>query len=138
MMHPKTILFCKNIGTYEGQLTKRGTYVIEEVNSDNVRIKNDQHKLRWYSTFYFDTEKEPDIISVVLDDTIENPACGLVEVTIAFSNNEKYWTSFTTPAYLNELLIGQNSISSQKLIILNALTEDVSKRLLLIWMHAMH
>ncbi|MNU60172.1 hypothetical protein D3C71_493550 [compost metagenome] len=128
-MDPETILFCKNIGTYQGQLTKRRGYVIEEVNSDNVRIKNDQNKLKWYSKFYFDLEKEPEIISVILDDKMEDLTCDLVEVTIEFSNKEKYWTSFTTPEYLKNLLIGQSHISTQKLIILSELIENKIKEI---------
>ncbi len=55
---------------------------------------------------------------------IENEVSNLVEVTIEFSNDEKFWTSFTTPEYLKEQLTSENYISSQKLIILNELTES--------------
>lgn len=124
MLQPKTTVFCSNIGTYKGQLTKRKSYTVEEVNPENVRIKNDQHQLKWYSTFYFELEKQPEIRSITPDDRIENPASGLIEVTIEFVSGEKYWTRFTTPEYVKEILKAQPYINTRNLIIINKLTEE--------------
>lgn len=131
MMTPKTTVFCNNIGTYKSQLTKRKAYVIEAVNSENVRIQNDQGKLKWYASYYFDLQKEPEIQSISIDDPIENPESGLVEVTIEFSDGDRYWTKFTTPMYLNELLKGQNYLSMQKMILVTELSEERIKEVIL-------
>lgn len=106
-------------------------YIIEEVNSDNVRIINDQNKLKWYAALYFDQEKQPDITSIIIDDQIENIASDCIEVTIEFSDKKKYWTKFTTPEYLRELLRNQTHISSQNLIIISELSEQKMKEIVL-------
>lgn len=131
MIDPKTTVFCNNIGVYKGQLTKRKSYLVEAVNSENVRILNDQGQLKWYDAYYFDWEKQPEIRSISLDDRIENAASDLIEVTIEFADGTKYWTSFTTPQYLVELLKVQLHITTNNFIIINELTENKIKEVIL-------
>lgn len=124
MIHPKTTVFCSNIGTYKGQLTKRKSYTVEEVNSENIRIRNDQDKLKWYATYYFELEKQPAIRSITIDDQIENATSDWIEVTIELTDSKKYWTRFTTPDCLTEILKYQLHITTNNLIVISELTEN--------------
>ncbi|MGV3610543.1 MAG: hypothetical protein ACO1N0_06320 [Fluviicola sp.] len=131
MTNLKMMLFCRNIGSYEGQLTKRKSYFVEDRNSDNVRIKNDQRKLKWYPEAHFGLEKEPEIRSVTIDDKIENALADLAEVTIEFSNKEKYWTSFSTPDYLKKILESNSYFTGEDFIFVNELREDRIREIIL-------
>ncbi|MGX9987616.1 hypothetical protein [Soonwooa purpurea] len=123
-MKLKDKIYCNNIGVYEGQLSKRKSYIVEEINSENIRIKNDENKLKWYSKFYFEFEKQAEINSITIDDKIQNIDCDCIEVTIKFENNLKYWTRFITPKYLSKILENQNYITGNKLIIIEKLTNE--------------
>lgn len=131
MMNPKTQVYCKDIGTYKDQLTKRKAYLIEERNENNVRIKDDQGRLNWYADFYFDAEPQPEISLITIDDPIQNAICDIVEVTIEFSNKEKYWTTFTTPDYLKKLLDSHVYFSMKELILVSELTENRIKEIVI-------
>lgn len=123
-MKLKDKIFCTNIGVYEGQLTKHKFYVVEEINSENIRINNDEKKLKWYSKFYFELEEQSKIKSITVDDKIENRNCDCIEVTIEFENNIKYWTRFTTSEYLSKLLQHQKFVTGNKMIIIEVLTNE--------------
>lgn len=90
-MKIKDKIYCTGIGVYSGQLTKRKSYIIEEINTEDVKVQNDEGRLRWYSQFYFSALNEPEIISIKIDDPIENIESDAIEVTITFSNKAKYW-----------------------------------------------
>ena len=123
-MKLKDKIYCCDIGVYQGQLTKRKSYIVEEINSDNIRINNDENKLKWYSKLYFELEKQVEIKSITIDDKIQNIDCDCVDVTIEFDKNLKYWTRFITPKYLSEVLKNQKYISGNKLIIIEKLTRE--------------
>ena len=74
---------------------------------------------------------KPEIRSITIDNRIENPASGLIEVTIEFVSGEKYWTRFTTPEYVKELLKAQLYINTNNFIIINELTEELIKEIIL-------
>jgi len=120
-------IYCKDVGVYSGQLTKRKSYIIEEINAEDVRIWNDEARLRWYSKLYFQTDKEPEIISIHIDDTIENSESDAIEVTIEFSNKDKYWLTFTTPKYLDKILNEESYFFSRDFIIIKSLNEESIK-----------
>lgn len=122
MMKLDEEIFCKNIGVYDGQLTKRKSYIVQGINAENVRIKNDQGKLKWYSQNYFTCEKEAEIIFINIDDDINHSVLNIIEVTIQYSDGNRYWTGFTTPEHLKRLLAHQKYIAT-KLIIVKELTE---------------
>ncbi|MGU3374173.1 hypothetical protein [Chryseobacterium sp. M5A1_1a] len=126
-MKIKDTIYCNSIGVYSNQLTKRNAYVIEKINSENIRISNDEGKLRWYSKFYFSIDNEPEIISIHIDDKIENAESDAIEVTIKFSNKEKYWLTFTTPKYLDGLLEQDSYFSSSHFMIIKNLNEESIK-----------
>ncbi|MDR6460198.1 hypothetical protein J2786_003321 [Chryseobacterium vietnamense] len=117
-------IYCKNIGAYPGQLTKRKSYIIKEINDENVRIQNNEGRLRWYSKFYFSLNNEPEITSINIDDTIENIESDAIEVTITFSDKAKYWTTFTTPKYLDKMLNEESYFSSKHFLIIKHLTKE--------------
>lgn len=116
-------IYCKNVGTYSTQLTKRKSYTIEEVNDENVRVKNDENKLKWYSKQLFNIEKESTIQRINIDDEIKDKFHDLIEVTIYFDDGNKYWTTFTTPKYIENLLANTSYISATKMILVSCLTK---------------
>ncbi|WP_330745047.1 hypothetical protein [Chryseobacterium sp. CP-77] len=120
-------IYCKDVGVYSSQLTKRESYIIKEINDANVRIQNNEGRLRWYSKFYFSLNNEPEIISINIDDTIENIESDVIEVTITFSDKAKYWMTFTTPKYLDKMLDEESYFSSKHFIIIKSLTEESIK-----------
>ncbi|WP_454048112.1 hypothetical protein [Chryseobacterium sp. Marseille-Q8038] len=126
-MKIKDKIYCKSIGIYSGQLTKRKSYIVEEINDENIRIWNDEGRLRWYSDFYFTLNNEPEIISVNIDDPIENIESDAVEVTIEFSDKTKYWMTFTTPKYLDKILDEESYFSAKHFMIIKHLTEESIK-----------
>lgn len=126
-MEIKDTIYCRDIGNYSNQLTKRKSYIIEDINSNTVRISNDENKLRWYPKYYFSLDHEPDIISIHIDDEIMNPESDDIEVTITFSNDDRYWLTFTTPKYLEELLEAQPYFLSSHFLIVKNLNEELIK-----------
>jgi hypothetical protein len=117
-------VYCKSIGIYSGQLTKRKPYTITETNSQNVRIQNDEGKLKWYSKFYFGLNNEPEIVSIHIDNEILDEESDTVEVTIEFSNHERYWVVFTTTKYLDQVLHEETYFSVFHYIIVKNLNEN--------------
>lgn len=126
-MKIKDKVYCKDIGIYSGQLTKRKNYIVEEKNAENIRIWNDEGKLRWYSDFYFSLNNEPEITSIHIDDEIENIESDAIEVTIEFSDKTKYWMTFTTLQYLDKILDKESYFSSKHFMIIKYLTEESIK-----------
>lgn len=122
-MKIKDKVYCKCISIFPSQLTKRKSYIIEEIGPDNIRIYNDENKLKWYSKFYFSLNNEPEIISIHIDDEILYEESDTVEVTIEFSNNDKYWVIFTTPKYLDEALNEEPFYSVSKYIVVKKINE---------------
>ncbi|RKE78893.1 MULTISPECIES: hypothetical protein [unclassified Chryseobacterium] len=126
-MKIKDKVYCKDIGIYSGQLTKRKNYIVEEKNAENIRIWNDEGKLRWYSDFYFSLNNEPEITSIHIDDEIENIESDAIEVSIEFSDKTKYGMTFTTPQYLDKILDKESYFSSKHFMIIKYLTEESIK-----------
>ena len=79
------------------------------------------------SQFYFSLYNQPEIISINIDDTIENIESDAIEVTIMFSNKAKYWMTFTTPKYLDKILNEEPYFSSKHFMIIKHLTEESIK-----------
>ncbi|MDM1553619.1 MULTISPECIES: hypothetical protein [Chryseobacterium] len=123
-MKLKDKIYCTCISVYPNQLTKRKSYIIEEIDSNNVRICNDENKLKWYSKFNFSLNNEAEIISIHIDEEILYEESDTVEVTIEFSNNDKYWVVFTTPKYLDEALNEEPFYSVSKYIVVKRINEQ--------------
>ncbi|WP_347216999.1 hypothetical protein [Chryseobacterium sp.] len=125
-MEIKDKVYCNAIGVYSGQLTKRKSYIIEGIDSvsGNIRVCNDENKLKWYSKFYFSLNNEPEIVSIHTDDEILDDELEAIEVTVKFSNNDKYWLVFITPKYLDEILNRETYFSIRHFIIIKKLNED--------------
>lgn len=130
-MKIKDKIYCKDIGVYSEQLTKRKSYIIEEINAENVKIQNNEGRLRWYPKFYFSLNNEPEIISININDKIENTESDAIEVTITFSDKAKYWITFTTPKHLDKILDEESYFSSKHFIIIKYLTEESIKSTIL-------
>lgn len=126
-MKIKDKVYCTAIGVYSNQLTKRKSYIIEGTNSDsgNIRICNDENNLKWYPKFYFSPDNESEIVSIHIDDEIMDPESDDIEVTITFSNNDKYWLTFTTPKYLESILETAPYFSSSHFLIVKNLSEKI-------------
>ncbi|MDR6488865.1 hypothetical protein J2799_003400 [Chryseobacterium vietnamense] len=117
-------IYCKNIGAYPGSINERKSYIIKEVNDENVRIQNNEGRLRWYSRFYFSLNNEPEITYIHIDDKIENIESDAIEVTIEFSDKAKYWITFTTPKYLDKILDEESYFFSKHFLIIKHLTKE--------------
>ncbi|AZA78969.1 hypothetical protein EG347_16335 [Chryseobacterium sp. G0186] len=126
-MKVKDTIYCNNIGVYHDQLTKRKSYIIEEINFNNIRICNDENKLKWYSKFYFSFNNDPEIASIHIDDEILDEESDAVEVTIEFTNSDKYWMTFSTPKYLDLILNDKPYFSVRHFIFIKKLNEDIIK-----------
>ncbi|UKB84333.1 hypothetical protein LF887_01375 [Chryseobacterium sp. MEBOG06] len=126
-MKVKDEIFCNSVGVYSNQLTKRKSYVIQKINDENIRVFNDENKLKWYSKYYFSLNKEPEILSIHIDDKIDNAESDEIEVTIEFTDKEKYWLTFTTPKYVDEILDNDYYFSASHFIIIKNLSEESIK-----------
>lgn len=120
-------IHCINESVYSEHITKRKEYIIERINvgKQQVRIKNNQQKLVWLPIICFDPNISPDIITITIDDKIENPIVACIEVTVELSTREMFWTTFITPDYINLLLDSNTFLTLTNFIIVKEVNKDV-------------
>lgn len=129
-MNETIIIYCIDEGGYESHITKRKSYELvkigEGTKEGKVRIKNNQQKLVWIPEECFTNKAIPDLVSISIDDQIDNELNSCIEVTITFSNGQKYWTTFMTVNYLNKkLLENRDFITGDKLILTKQVNKDI-------------
>jgi hypothetical protein len=72
-----TRVVCTSEGVYSGALTRGALYDVAAVDDAKrqLRVKNDQRRLRWYPRGYFGPEGQPvhRMAEFTIDDVIEHP-----------------------------------------------------------------
>lgn len=122
-------IYCINESVYSDHLTKRKSYVIADLESEKIRIKNDNGKLVWIPDYCFDALEIPDISSVMIDDEINDNYNDCVEVTIEFSDRERRYATFMTIKWLRGLINEhRNYVEGTGLIFLAELNENIIKQ----------
>ncbi|MDI6803844.1 MAG: hypothetical protein QME58_08360 [Bacteroidota bacterium] len=116
-------IYCIGESVYSNHITKRNCYTIFESKENTYRIKNDSNKLVWIPKTCFVDHEIPAIVSINVDDEIKNPNNDCVEVTIEFSDGKKYWTTFVTVEYLENLMKSRNYLVLNEFIIINEISE---------------
>ena len=125
---------CVTVSVYADALTYGGSYEILEVDADRkqVRVLGDNGRIRWYPMFCFDLTgaKVPKLVET----RIEDPTDGSVaaEVELYFSDGQRRWCYFTTPAMLSErggcTTIGAErllSFSARHMIVVTSINREV-------------
>ena len=120
-----TKIFCVDESVYSEHITKRKKYSVEDYKQGQIRIKNNQDKLVWLPEIYFTLDEVHEIISIKIDDRIDDPKNDCVDVTVEFSNGEKLWTTFITYAYLDILLQANKYLIHSNFIIVEEVSELV-------------
>ena len=87
-----------------------------------------KRKLAWFPQSCFALEKSPEIISIRLDDRIDDPEDDCVEVTVEFSNGEKRWTTFGTTGHLDRLLESNDHLFLPKFVFVKVLNEETIRK----------
>jgi hypothetical protein len=97
---------CISQGNYIEALTRGKHYLVLDRDDakEQIRVRGDNQRHRWFSSHLFDFENRPllTMVSYTVDDKIENRSHAWVEVTITFNTGEHRWCSFTTPLALAE------------------------------------
>ena len=122
------VIYCIDESVYDAHITKRNSYIIEKIDQEKsqVRVKNNSQKLVWLPNLCFNTEKTPDIISINIDDEIENPAKACIEVTIHFSNGDRRFITFMTLLHLQDLFNEfRDFVNGNRLILVEKVTPEL-------------
>ena len=108
---------CISESEYSEALTygKRYEVLAYEGDKEQVRVKGDNGRTRWFPKICFDlTGKKLAVIdNFTIDDPIHDPKCDCVEVTVKMSTGRRRWCFFVTPGWLSGYL---NSTIEPKLI----------------------
>jgi hypothetical protein len=68
----------------------------------------------------------PDIVSITIDDAIEDNQKGCIEVTLTMSDGERRYATFMTTKWLSNLFNEHSRyVSGQKLIFVETITKDI-------------
>lgn len=125
-MIKEEIVFCINESVYSNHITKRKNYTIVDTKEGQIRIKNDKQKYVWLPNLCFVDYKVPDIVSIVIDDEIDDTINDCIEVTITLSDGERRWATFMTIEWLKKLFSEHRKyVTGQKLIFVEAITKDI-------------
>jgi hypothetical protein len=97
-------VICISQGNYSDALTRGRRYSVltRHHTREQIRIRGDNERNRWYPNYLFDFENNPVsmMVSYTVDDHIENGTNDWVDVTITFNTGELRWCSFATPLAL--------------------------------------
>ena len=101
------MLVCISVGSYKEALTRGKIYEVldEEPEKEQVKIRGDNNRTRWYRKYYFDDPScsVPVVESWKFDDTIQDDSensLEQIEITITFNSGEKRWCWICTKAGL--------------------------------------
>ncbi|MCG8385766.1 MAG: hypothetical protein MJA30_09510 [Cytophagales bacterium] len=112
----KSKVFCIDESIYGNHITKRLSYIVHELKDGQLRIRNNNQKLVWLPASCFVESEIPSIVSINIDDEINNPKNDCIEVTVEFDNEEKRWATFTTVEWLKSLLKDNDYVIGKGLI----------------------
>lgn len=120
-------IYCVDQSSYEQHLTKRTKYFVSEIGSGSktgmVKIKGDSNRLVWISNIHFSKSNQPNIISVNIDDNIDDKTNDSIDITISFDDETKGWCRVLTPNYLQLLITSNQFYIDKNAIFVNEITE---------------
>lgn len=131
------IITCKSIGAYEASLKKGKRYELLDKNDlkNQVKIRDNNGRVRWYPTILFNLQGEdiPIVLGWEFTTPLDSEMDDWVEVKINLSDGTKRWCSFVTPEYLQEMISKSNSQpgfwSAHTIIVKNIKTDIIDKML---------
>lgn len=95
---------CIDQANYSEALTRGKRYQVldRDDEKEQIRVRGDNQRHRWFSSHLFDFDNRPLLmmVSYTVDDEIEDRTNAWVEVTITFNTGERRWCSFATPLAL--------------------------------------
>jgi hypothetical protein len=123
-------IYCIDESSYEIHISKRNLYEINEIGvgtkEGKVRIKSNAQKLVWIPDSCFTNKPIPGILSIIIDDEIKDESNSSAEVTIHFNDGKKYWTTFMTIKYAENLMSKKRIfLSGEKLILTTLLNKQI-------------
>lgn len=123
-------IYCISWEGYETHITKRNLYEVFKIGEGSkegkLRIKNNQEKLVLITELCFTSQPIPEIQTISIDDEITDESNFCVEVTIKFINGTKFWTTFMTTEYLENLLTyNRRHITGERLIFTKKLNQTI-------------
>ncbi|SNR14479.1 hypothetical protein [Tenacibaculum jejuense] len=122
-------VYCINEALYADHITKRKRYFIKDVKTDQFRILNNNNKLVWIPSYCFTNYKAPEIISINIDDEINDKYNSCIEVTIKFDDGSKRWAIFMTINHLNNLFNEyRDYVTGNRLILTKEINENMIKK----------
>lgn len=125
-MVKEEIVYCIDESVYSNHITKRKSYIIVDTKEGQIRIKNDKQKYVWLPNLCFVDYKEPDIVSIIIDDEIGDNNKNCIEVTITLSGGERRWATFMTIEWLKKLFSEHRKyVTGQKLIFVEAINKVI-------------
>src|SRR5688572_26512507 len=103
-------VFCINVATFAGALTRGKQYTVLEKDDEKMqlKIKGDNDHVRWYPSYCF-TKNNEDLIkikTIIFDDKIGNPYFDSIEITLVMIQGVKEirrWCYFMTPSYIYKM-----------------------------------
>jgi hypothetical protein len=135
-----TELRCIRVSVYADALTRGKSYleIARDESKQQVRIKDDRGKVRWYPLHCFDRgiEPLPTLIDYRINGPIEASENRPIEVTLSLSNGERRWCVVATPSALSacgDWIPGTEvrfHYGNRHVLIAEKLTEDLIGRML--------
>ncbi len=133
----KKMITCTSVSIYQEALTRGQQYEVldEDTTKQQVKIRGDNGRVRWFPMTCFDLEGRPVAVMVrwQFDNPIENEFDDWVEVSFDLSDGTRRWCSFVTPDRLKRLLDQQHAEPgywSTHMILVRSLTPEVIERML--------
>lgn len=125
-MVKEEIMYCVDESVYSNHITKRKSYSVIDVKDGQIRIKNDRQKYVWLPINCFVNYKEPDIVSIIIDDEIKDSNQDCIEVTITLSDGERRWATFMTIEWLKKLFSEYRKyVMGHKLIFVESVNKSI-------------
>lgn len=116
-------IYCVDESVYSEHISKRKKYVVEDYQQGQIRTKNNNDKLVWLPELCFTQNEVPEIVSIKIDNRIDDPKNDCVDVTVEFSDGEKFWITFITYVYVNILLQANKYLILANFIIVEEINE---------------
>ena len=87
-------IYCIDESSYEIHISKRDHYEIDEIGvgskKGKIRIKGNKQKSVWIPDLCFTNNPIPEILSIIIDDEINDEYNSCTEVTIHFNDGKKF------------------------------------------------
>ncbi|MFT5617101.1 MAG: hypothetical protein ACI85I_000317 [Arenicella sp.] len=125
------VIYCIDESVYSTHISKRKEYSVFATKENQVRIKNNNGKFVWISDSCFSESKPSNIVSINIDDEIEDKNNDLIKVTIIFENKKKCYATFITFDCAKKLAKNNSGfLLGDKFIFVEAINESVIKQII--------